>query len=171
MNLLLIVYVLVNGYFLTDCLKSLGISSSTRIPDADMSASTSVNSQYAPLGGRLNFQDQVNSAGQTTQIGGWAALHNDQNQYLQIKFDQIFQITGVATQGRQDAAQWVKSYKLEYSTDGSTWIYYPDVRCTFKVLLMMITRGKRQFETVCNLKGNCCATLGPRQAPTSLSNG
>ena len=69
--------------------------------------------------------------GETTQIGGWAALHNDQNQYLQIKFGQIFQITGVNTQGRADAAQWVKSYKLEYSTDGSSWTYYPGVRYTF----------------------------------------
>lgn len=145
LNLLLIVYVLVNGYFLTDCLKSLGISSSTRIPDAHMSASTSVNSQYAPLGGRLNFQDQVNSAGQTTQIGGWAALHNDQNQYLQIKFDQIFQITGVATQGRASAAQWVKSYKLEYSTDGSTWTYYPHVRPRFfYVELIIIIKNEKE---------------------------
>jgi len=123
-------YLLVNENFLTDCLKSLGVSTSTRIPDADMSASTSFNSQHAPLGGRLNFQAQVNSAGQTTQIGGWAAQNNDQSQYLQIKFGQIYQITGVATQGRADAAQWVKSYKLQYSTDGSTWTYYPNVRCT-----------------------------------------
>ena len=162
---------LLYGYILVDCLKSLGVSTSKIIPDADITASSQYNSQHAPLGGRLNFQAQITSQGVTTQIGGWSALTNDQNQYISITFGQIFQITGVATQGRQDAAQWVKSYKLEYSTDGSTWIYYPDVRCTFKVLLMMITRGKRQFETVCNLKGNCCATLGPRQAPTSLSNG
>ena len=125
------IFKIVNEYFLTDCLKSLGVSTNRRIPDADMTASTSYDSKHAPLGGRLNFQAQVNSAGQTTQIGGWAALHNDQNQYLQIKFGQIFQITGVVTQGRADAAQWVKSYKLEHSTDGSTWTYYPNVRCTF----------------------------------------
>ena len=122
---------LVTEYFLTDCLKSLGVSSRTHIPDADMSASTSYNSKHLPLGGRLNFQLQVNSAGETTQIGAWAAKNIDQNQYLQIKFGQIFQISGVATQGRADSAQWVKSYKLEYSTDGTTWTYYPNVRCTF----------------------------------------
>lgn len=106
-----------------------------------MTASSQTNSQHEPLGGRLNFQAQINSQGVTTQIGGWAALTNDQDQYLQIKFGQIFQITGVATQGRADAAQWVKSYKLEYSTDGSSWTLYPDVRCTFKILLMMIYKG------------------------------
>ena len=121
------------GYILVDCLKSLGVSTSKSIPDDDMTASSQLNSQSAPLGGRLNFQPQISSQGVTTQIGGWAALTNDQNQYIKITFGQIFQITGVATQGRQDAAQWVKSYKLEYSTDDSTWIYYPDVRCNFKI--------------------------------------
>ena len=82
-------------------------------------------------------------------------MSNDQNQYLQIKFGQIFQIAGTATQGRADDAQWVKSYKLEYSTDGSTWAYYSDVRCTFKILLMMIYKGKKILEIACDLKGNC----------------
>ena len=108
-----------------------------------MTASSQYNSQHAPLGGRLNFQAQITSQGVTTQIGGWAALTNDDKQYISITFGQIFQITGVATQGRQDAAQWVESYKLEYSTDGSTWTYYPDVRCAFKVLLMMIYKVKK----------------------------
>ena len=93
-----------------------------------MTASSEYNPGHAPSGGRLNYQPQRNSQGGITQIGGWAALHNDQNQWLQIKFSQIFQISGVATQGRADLAQWVKTYKLEYSTDGSSWTYYPDVR-------------------------------------------
>jgi len=117
-----------HDYFLLDCLKSLGVSTNTRIPDAAMTASSQYSSQHAPLGGRLNFQTQISSQGVTTQIGGWSALTNDQNQYIQITFGQIFQITGVATQGKADDTQWVKSYKLEYSTDGSTWTYYPDVR-------------------------------------------
>ena len=117
-----------------------------------MSASTSYNSHHAPLGGRLNFQDQVNSAGQTTQIGGWAALHNDKSQYLQVNFGEIFQITGVATQGRASAAQWVKSYKLEYSTDRSTWTDYPDVRYAFYhvfyVELIIIMKKRREEKTI-----------------------
>ena len=111
-----------------DCLKSLGVSTSRLIPDDDMTASSQFDTEYAPSGGRLNYQAQINSQGETTQIGGWAALTTDQNQWLQIKFSQIFQISGVATQGRADDAQWVKTYKLEYSTDGSSWTYYPNVR-------------------------------------------
>ncbi|XP_078371653.1 sushi, von Willebrand factor type A, EGF and pentraxin domain-containing protein 1-like [Oculina patagonica] len=112
--------------FELNCLKTLGVASRTRIPDVDLTASSQLNSQHAALGGRLNAQAQINSQGVTTQIGGWAALNNDQNQYLQVKFGQIYQISGVATQGRADSAQWVKTYKLQYSTDGSTWTYYPD---------------------------------------------
>ena len=93
-----------------------------------MTASSEYNSAHAAHGGRLNAQAEINTQGVTTQIGGWAALTNDVNQYLQIKFGQIYQISGVTTQGRSDAAQWVTSYKLEYSLDGSSWIYYPDVR-------------------------------------------
>ena len=118
-----------------DCLKSLGVSTRYRIPDADMTASSQFDSHHAPSGGRLNAQDQLNSQGTVTQIGGWAALTRDQNQWLQIKFGQIFQISGVATQGRSDSTQWVTSYKLEYSSDGSSWTYYPDVRCAFNLCL------------------------------------
>lgn len=77
------------GYILVDCLKSLGVSTSRIIPDADMTASSQYDSKHAPLGGRLNFQAQITSQGVTTQIGGWSALTNDQNQYISITFGQI----------------------------------------------------------------------------------
>ena len=93
-----------------------------------MTASSQYDSKHSPLGGRLNYQAKLNSQGAITHIGGWAVLINDVNQWLQIKLSQIFQVTGVATQGRADYAQWVKSYKLQYSTDGSAWTYYPNVR-------------------------------------------
>ena len=114
-----------------DCLKSLGISASSVVPDDDMTASSEYGSAYAAYGGRLNAPTEItyiNFQNVTTQIAGWAALTNDVNQYLQIKFGQIYQISGVTTQGRGDATQWVTSYKLEYSTDGSSWTYYPNVR-------------------------------------------
>ena len=46
-------------------------------------------------------------------------------QYLQIDLSEDHIIYGVATQGRSDFGQWVKTYQLEYSEDGSeTWKYY-----------------------------------------------
>ncbi|KAJ7352843.1 hypothetical protein OS493_033385 [Desmophyllum pertusum] len=57
------------GFFELNCLKSLGVTTSSGIPDADMTASSQFNSQHAPLGGRLHAQDQLNSQGTVTQIG------------------------------------------------------------------------------------------------------
>ena len=93
-----------------------------------MAASSQLDPEHAPSGGRLNYQNQFDSQGRITQIGGWSALTNDEHQWLQIKFSQIYQVSGVASQGSSDDTQWVTTYKLEYSTDGSTWIYYPQVR-------------------------------------------
>lgn len=92
-----------------------------------MTASSEYDAMSVASGGRLNYQALYSDQGVLEQIGGWAAQTADINQYLQVKFSQILQISGVATQGRADAAYWVTSYKLQYSTDGSTWTYYPDV--------------------------------------------
>ena len=93
-----------------------------------MSASSEYAATHAAKFGRLNAQTQQNAAGQIEENGGWAAKDNNGNQYLQIKFSEVLQISGVITQGASDADQWVTKYKLEYSSDGSTWTYYPDVR-------------------------------------------
>lgn len=92
-----------------------------------MTASSEYDAMSVASGGRLNYQALYSDQGVLEQIGGWAAQTADVNQYLQVKFSQILQVSGVATQGRADAAYWVTSYKLQYSTDGSTWTYYPDV--------------------------------------------
>ena len=113
--------------YYVDCLKTLGVSTGRLVLDDDMTASSQLDPEHAPSGGRLNYQNQFDSQGRITQIGGWSALRNNQRQWLQIKFSQIYQISGVASQGSSDDTQWVKIYKLEYSTDGSTWVYYPQV--------------------------------------------
>ena len=106
--------------------------STDQVPDADMTASSQYDSTTAPSGGRLNYQTQYDDQGVTvTQIGGWAAAKLDQTQWLQVKFSQVFQITAVATQGQEDAANWVTSYKLQYSIDGSGWTDYSKVRHLF----------------------------------------
>lgn len=92
-----------------------------------MSASSQYAATHAAKFGRLNAQTQQNSAGQVEENGGWAASTNNANQYLQIKFSEVFQISGVITQGASDVDQWVTKYRLEYSSDGASWTYYPDV--------------------------------------------
>jgi len=41
-----------------------------------------------------------------------------------VKFDQRVEIRRVATQGRPNSNQWVKSYKLNYSSDGLLFYQY-----------------------------------------------
>ena len=43
-----------------------------------------------------------------------------------MNFVELMRIKGVATQGRQDANQWVKSYTVSYSTDGMNFVPYKE---------------------------------------------
>ena len=45
-----------------------------------------------------------------------------------MNFVELMRIKGVATQGRQDAAQWVRSYTVSYSTDGMNFVPYKENR-------------------------------------------
>lgn len=44
--------------------------------------------------------------------------------HLQINLGDTYKVTGTATQGGDGLSEWVTSYKLEYTVDGSTWQYY-----------------------------------------------
>ena len=60
------------------------------------------------------------------QLGIWAALTLNQQQWIQVKFGQRVTIRAVATQGRRDKTnrQWVTSYTLNYSMDGLNFQQY-----------------------------------------------
>ena len=53
--------------------------------------------------------------------GAWAAVVNNLNQWIQIDFLIKTTVTYVATQGRHTVGQWVTQYKLQYSSDGSSF--------------------------------------------------
>ena len=53
---------------------------------------------------------------------GWCALHNNVEQWLQVDFKVLVVVTGIQTQDRKNKAQWVKSYKISYSFDGTKFI-------------------------------------------------
>ena len=82
------------------------------IPDSSFTASTVATSPqtFPAHNARLNL------------VPPWAASVQDQNQWLQIDLGQKSNITGVATQGQWQ--RWVKTYKISYSDDGSTWTTY-----------------------------------------------
>ena len=88
---------------------------SGKIVDSQITASSIYSSSYEAHFGRLNVQ-----AGQTC----WAAGGLDLNQWLQVDFLLNVTLCKVATQGRHNYPQWVESFSLSYSMDGSTFENY-----------------------------------------------
>jgi len=93
------------------------------ILDGQITASSQWDDNYAPFQGRLHFQATAN------KVGSWSAASNDPSQWLQVDLgSQYTKVTRVATQGRDDAPQWVTKYKLQFSDDGVTFHFYTEPR-------------------------------------------
>lgn len=89
------------------------------IKDQQIGASTEWDVNHGPSRARLNTVKEENKR------GAWSARTNDANQFLQIELgDNKTKVTRIATKGRSDMDQWVKSYKLQYSDDGVNFQYY-----------------------------------------------
>ena len=95
---------------------------SREISDVQISSSSEWNSKHAAIQGRLNFQEGGG------KIGSWSARYNDQNQWLQVDLGSSKHVTYLATQGRNSVLynQWVTSYKMEYSSDGTSFHCYQE---------------------------------------------
>ena len=91
------------------------------ISDAHVTASSQMDDINSAREARLHSKSIEN------QRGGWVALKNDFNQWLQVDLVTFTRITRVATQGRDGYDQWVTKYRLQYSDDG-------DIFHSFKVL-------------------------------------
>ena len=58
-------------------------------------------------------------------VGAWCAdPRSNREKYLQIDFGSRKRITALATQGRDEYFEHVKSYSLSFSNDGSSWYDY-----------------------------------------------
>ena len=88
------------------------------ISDADISASSQLDEHHGANEARLNLKADGNKG------GGWSALTNDFNQWLQVDLGIDSRVTRVATQGRNGYDQWVSRYRLQYSDDGVTFKFY-----------------------------------------------
>ena len=67
-------------------------------------------------------------------MGAWVARIRNSNQWLQVALGRPMTITGIATQGRHDANQWVTRYLVAFSQDNMHFEYYMEYG-TFKVKL------------------------------------
>ena len=103
--------------FADRCNIPLGLEDKRVTPGA-LTASTYYNHHLSPWHGRLNHR------------WSWSVRLRRIGQYLQVNFVELMRIKGVATQGRQDANQWVRSYTVSYSTDGMNFVSYKEGRTT-----------------------------------------
>ena len=103
-----------------DCNDPLGMEDKI-ILNWQLSASTKWKSSHGPRNGRLNFE------GDGVNVGGWVAGVHNTDQWFQIDLlTYSTKVTRVATQGKADSLQWVKSYKVQYGDDGVTFEHYKE---------------------------------------------
>ena len=92
------------------------------IADSQITASSEANIYHSPKRARLHTKHLGSKIG----IGGWSSMTNDLNQWLQVDLRKITTVTHIATQGRHyySPVQWVKKYKLQFSDDGVSFLFY-----------------------------------------------
>ena len=105
--------------YLDRCDMPLGLED-MRVPNPMLRASSYQNYYCRPGSGRLNGR----RAGR--QGGAWCAKRRDRRQWLQVDFGALTRVTRIATQGRQNSVQWVKTYYLSYSKNGYRFIPYKE---------------------------------------------
>ncbi|KAL9955685.1 hypothetical protein ACROYT_G037040 [Oculina patagonica] len=104
------------------CRAPLGMESGL-ISNSSITASSQDDSN-GPENARLHFK------GQTGQNGGWVPKWHepweDHSHWLQVDFGAETQVTGISTQGNSKVnfGEWVKSYSLRYSNNGSYFEQY-----------------------------------------------
>ena len=111
------------------CSDPLGLENEN-ITDAQITASTEFNSAHGATNGRLNFK----AGGEKT--GAWSALRSDVHQWLQVDLGAKTEVTGIQIQGRQDADQWVTSFTISYSNDGTTYTFYQNSKVGEKMKIL-----------------------------------
>ena len=101
------------------CAEALGMQNG-KIPDSAITASSEYSSACKAMNGRLHFLHR------SGRVGSWLANRLDVYQYLQVNFGDWTKISHVATQGRNDADQWVKSFSLSYGYDSVFFRIYKE---------------------------------------------
>ena len=114
--LILWLSVLSVNFFIGACIDlDLGLENE-RISDGNITASSVQNASTPAKNGRLNY----------TSGSSWCAGTGDTNPYVQIDLQTLHIICAVSTQGNSQADQWVKTYKLQFSINGTTWMDYKE---------------------------------------------
>ena len=97
------------------CTAPVGIYDTSKIPDHQLTASSSHGIRFQAAYGRLNGR----------RGDGWCARQPSRtDDWLQVDLGKTFQVCSVATQGDINGNEWTTDFKLSYSSDGNTWTTY-----------------------------------------------
>ncbi|XP_031564686.1 coagulation factor V-like [Actinia tenebrosa] len=100
------------------CTSALGMEN-YQIKNHQITASSAKSIWTSPSAARLNNRLKMSS------FGSWCASATDSSQYLQVDFKTHQTIVAIATQGMAfPDGNWVTSYTLSYSCNGTTWFVY-----------------------------------------------
>jgi len=89
------------------------------LPDGSFTATATLSSTFLPKYARID-ETEVHGNGHGNGIA-WAGKVGSQN-VLAVDMKTSYLVTGVAVQGRADAAQWVKRFSVLTSENGSKWV-------------------------------------------------
>ena len=101
------------------CNQPMGLQSG-RLKNSLVTASSQWDNYHAPYLARLHWKRRGR------YMGAWSAKHNNRYQWLQLDFGRAAKIIRLATQGRQDADQWVTQYYVMHSLDGIRFVEYKE---------------------------------------------
>ena len=144
------------------CQSELGMKSG-KILDSAITATTVYSQYYGPERARL---DTVKSG---SFYGAWIPKTQDMGQWIQVDLGKITKITRIATQGRQDSAQWVKSYSISFSLEGGPFLPYKNNQVNKdkyhkklfhdeNLVCIYVARGTSSLKAVFNLYLCLCNT-------------
>eukprot|EP00057_Strongylocentrotus_purpuratus_P026645 XP_011681119.1 PREDICTED: lactadherin-like [Strongylocentrotus purpuratus] len=88
---------------------------SGKVPDSAITVSSELGPYFSKQKARLNSPS------------AWIPEDEDEDPWLQIKFNSTFVITAIMTQGWEFNRHWVTSYTVSSSMDGAYWTYYQDI--------------------------------------------
>ncbi|XP_022084074.1 lactadherin-like [Acanthaster planci] len=92
------------------CQDPLGMESGA-IPDDNLSVSHVGHTGFGREKSRLNTK------------GAWCPEPIDTNQWITVDLGNKITVSGLITQGRHHSDVWTKSYRVQYSADGTNWNY------------------------------------------------
>ena len=69
----------------------------------------------------LNYKLQDCGNSMIDSSAGWCSQNNSVGEWIQLDNGKVGSISGIVTQGRKNAAQWVKSFKVKYKDESGSW--------------------------------------------------